>query len=361
MNKPVLLSLRVQLAAVFRREPLIRGRMRSIFLSLAICLSTVGLYPGSAGAHSPPTVTSGLTSTPPTIDGVLSPGEWADAASFPFTVGGLPGTAHVMNDGTYLYVGATISDPSCCGLNSFQLFFDNSHDGVVTAGDDALVTNLGNNFAFDDYYNGACCFLFDTSAGGTNDITAFGADSSGLATFEVRHPLCSADTAHDFCLSSGSRVGFDIVYQSGNGATFGGFPTSSFSDQSGFGDLIIAPVDTTPPTLTVFATPSVLWPPSHRLVPISVSVSASDDSGSVSVVLVSITSNEPDEGLGDGDTANDVEQADFGAFDADFLLRAERSGTGSGRVYTITYEATDPSGNTTTASAAVTVPVSQRP
>jgi hypothetical protein len=39
-----------------------------------------------------------------------------------------------------------------------------------------------------------------------------------------------------------------------------------------------------------------------------------------------------------------------------FQLRAERSGTGSGRVYTITYKATDASGNYATGSVTIEVP-----
>ena len=45
--------------------------------------------------------------------------------------------------------------------------------------------------------------------------------------------------------------------------------------------------------------------------------------------------------------------------DFSFKLRAERSGGGSGRVYTITYMVTDDCGNSATASATVTVPKSQ--
>ena len=51
--------------------------------------------------------------------------------------------------------------------------------------------------------------------------------------------------------------------------------------------------------------------------------------------------------------------AAFGTDDRQFELRAERSGGGSGRVYTITYEAEDHSGNKTTRSVTVTVPKSQ--
>jgi endo-1,4-beta-xylanase len=55
----------------------------------------------------------------------------------------------------------------------------------------------------------------------------------------------------------------------------------------------------------------------------------------------------------------DIQGAAFGTDDRQFLLRAERSGTGSGRVYTITYEAADDSGNVTTRQATVTVPRNQ--
>ena len=72
--------------------------------------------------------------------------------------------------------------------------------------------------------------------------------------------------------------------------------------------------------------------------------------------LVSVTSNEPDDGLGDGDTANDIVILD----EFNFKLRAERSGTGDGRIYTITYEVTDGCGNVTTQSVTVTVPKSQK-
>jgi len=68
--------------------------------------------------------------------------------------------------------------------------------------------------------------------------------------------------------------------------------------------------------------------------------------------MISATSSEPDNGLGDCDTANDIVINASGTIS----LRAERSGTGPGRVYSITYQATDIAGNSTTASATVTVP-----
>ena len=68
-----------------------------------------------------------------------------------------------------------------------------------------------------------------------------------------------------------------------------------------------------------------------------------------------MTSNEPDNGAGDGNTVNDIVVVN----DFEFKLRAERSGGGAGRIYTITYLATDSCGNSATASTTVGVPHSK--
>jgi hypothetical protein len=79
------------------------------------------------------------------------------------------------------------------------------------------------------------------------------------------------------------------------------------------------------------------------------------------VRLVSVTSSEPDDAAGnsDGATTNDIQGADIGTPDTALLLRSERDGKGSGRVYTLTYQAQDRAGNTTPALATVTVPHDQ--
>ena len=73
------------------------------------------------------------------------------------------------------------------------------------------------------------------------------------------------------------------------------------------------------------------------------------------VVLTSVTSNEPDNSTGDGNTSPDIKGANIGAEDYVFFVRAERSGNGDGRIYTVTYTVTDGSGNATSDSATVTV------
>lgn len=116
-------------------------------------------------------------------------------------------------------------------------------------------------------------------------------------------------------------------------------------------------VDTTPPEIRISVEPDKLWPPNHKMQTITASVTVTDDSDpSPTVVLASIVSNEPDNGLGDGDKPNDIQDAEIGEDDYEFSLRAERSGGGDGRIYTITYTATDASGNSQSTSATVTVP-----
>lgn len=110
--------------------------------------------------------------------------------------------------------------------------------------------------------------------------------------------------------------------------------------------------DNEPPQISATVSPSVLWPPDHKMVTINANVVVTDNC-SAQYTLKSITSNEPDNGIGDGDTENDIQ---FGLNDDIFSLRAERSGIGSGRTYTVTYEATDGNQNVSTATAYVYVP-----
>src|SRR5438132_1152348 len=110
-------------------------------------------------------------------------------------------------------------------------------------------------------------------------------------------------------------------------------------------------VDTTPPALSVAATPSALWPPNHQLTEVTVAVSATDNVGVASVVLSKVECSE----LGQAACPADVIQgADIGTLDTQIFLRSERTG-GSERTYTLTYLATDLAGNTVTATATVVV------
>jgi uncharacterized protein YegL len=113
--------------------------------------------------------------------------------------------------------------------------------------------------------------------------------------------------------------------------------------------------DTTAPEIGA-VTPSVssLWPVNHRMISVAINASAIDGVSAASCRITGVTSSEPDNGLGDGDTANDI--VITGPLSVD--LRAERSGNGPGRVYTIDVACTDAAGNTATSSTQVSVPKS---
>jgi len=121
--------------------------------------------------------------------------------------------------------------------------------------------------------------------------------------------------------------------------------------------------DTQAPTITLKSQPITLWPPDHKYSTINIAnlvASVTDNCdhslGVGSIAISMVTSDEPDNSLGDGNTTHDIVIAP----DCKSVqLRAERSGNGNGRVYTITLKVADASGNVATATAKVTVPKSQ--
>ena len=121
--------------------------------------------------------------------------------------------------------------------------------------------------------------------------------------------------------------------------------------------------DTESPTITLNGNVITLWPPNHRYETVEISdlVSGASDNcdagvGLSSVSISQVTSDEVQNGNGDGNTLNDIVIA---SDCKSVQLRSERSGNGNGRVYTITFKVSDTVGNTATATAKVTVPKSQ--
>lgn len=153
-----------------------------------------------------------------------------------------------------------------------------------------------------------------------------------------------------------------ITYSKASGTTFSiGATTVTVTATDAAGNesstqFVVTVRDTTAPALGgVTPSQATLWSPNHKMVAITVNATAGDAVGVTSLKIISATSSEPDNGLGDGDTAGDIQVTG----DLTLNLRAERSGKGNGRTYTITVEARDAAGNTSTTTCTVFVPKSK--
>lgn len=110
------------------------------------------------------------------------------------------------------------------------------------------------------------------------------------------------------------------------------------------------------PKIQVSLEPNVIQAQRGEMVPIHATITTTGyNNVRPIVVLASIHSSEPE-----SDSANvedvpvDIGDADFRSEDTDFDVRAEVAGS-SNRVYTVTYVATDSTGNSTSSSATITV------
>ena len=141
-----------------------------------------------------------------------------------------------------------------------------------------------------------------------------------------------------------------------------GFSTTDASGNTGACSANVTVEDTQAPAISVSLSPSQLFPsPNHKMRKIRATVEVTDTCDpNPTVTLVSISSNEPENGTGDGDTAPDIMNAEFGSEDYQFSVRAERAGSGNGRIYTVRYSVVDGSGNTNFAEATVSVARSKK-
>jgi hypothetical protein len=125
--------------------------------------------------------------------------------------------------------------------------------------------------------------------------------------------------------------------------------SSGFSETSITRTVIVA--DTTAPRIEGFSlSRTALGPPTHKMIDVTALYSVTEASGVVTCTLA-VASNEGADALGDGHTASDWQVLDARRV----LLRAERSGQGDGRVYTVTLTCSDGVGNQSTATAVATV------
>jgi uncharacterized repeat protein (TIGR01451 family) len=113
-----------------------------------------------------------------------------------------------------------------------------------------------------------------------------------------------------------------------------------------------------PPECSVALPSSIeLWPPNHKFVNVSIAGVLDPDGDPVTTRIVGISQDEPLLARGDGNTCPDGKGVGTGIAS----LRAERSGTGDGRVYRVSFTASDGQGGQCTGSVRICVPHDQRP
>jgi endo-1,4-beta-xylanase len=182
------------------------------------------------------------------------------------------------------------------------------------------------------------------------------------ATVECATPFVDPGaTATDSCVGNVAVISSGAVNTGTPGSYALNYSATDPSGNTGVASRVVKVNDATPPTITVVA-PIVLAPPNHQYQAFTIAdlVSAVSDScsaglGIADVEITQITSDEPENGIGDGNTLNDIV---IGSDCRSAELRVERSGVGNGRVYTISLHVTDLAGNRTEATVKVLVPTS---
>ena len=237
------------------------------------------------------------------------------------------------------------TDPTDSGADNFLVIGDlNSYDkedpiDVLAAGG---YVDLVSSFLGEDAYS----FVFDGQIGYLDYALANATLNDRVTGVSIWHINADEPDLIDYDTTF-KRPAQDAIYA----------PDAYRSSDH---DPVIVGLDlceaTAPQFDTLAVTPDMLWPANHKYVDVAATVIASDNfDPNPAVTLLSVTSNEPDNGEDDGNTVDDIVIVD----DYAFKLRAERSGLGTGRTYTITYQVTDSCGNSATASAVVVVPLSR--
>ena len=114
-----------------------------------------------------------------------------------------------------------------------------------------------------------------------------------------------------------------------------------------------APTNADPVCTGVTSSPKTLWPPNHKFHLVALSGATDPDGDPVTISIDGVTQDEPLNGTGDGDTSPD---AKAGPSSKKVYLRAERKGNGNGRVYRISFTASDGKGGSCSGNVTVGVP-----
>ncbi|MBW8873974.1 MAG: hypothetical protein JF614_03355 [Acidobacteria bacterium] len=186
--------------------------------------------------------------------------------------------------------------------------------------------------------------------------------NSALPDLPVRVILADPDTGQ----TMGEIRVSTALAQGGTSTNGGSFPTSGLALKTYLAVLLVGlpggeqaldfktlTVVNKPPVCSgATVAPGQLWPPDHKLVPVAIAGVVDPDGDPVTLTVTGITQDEPVQGQGSGNTCADATGTGTGAAS----LRAERSGSGDGRVYHVGFVANDGRGGQCSGEVTVCVP-----
>jgi len=170
-----------------------------------------------------------------------------------------------------------------------------SNNGPITAGGSALIT------------------VTATDPAGANDPLTYSFDCDNNGTFEIG-PQAGNSASCTFATAGSHTVNMRVADDDG-GVTLGSTVVTVKPDCS-----------------HATVSPSLLWPPNHKFVPVQIS----GVGGTAAITVTSIFQDEPVQSPGSGNTSPDA----TGVGTSTPSVRSERDGGGDGRVYHISFTAT---------------------
>lgn len=244
-------------------------------------------------------------------------------------------------NGSVTFTASSVSytpDPNFNGNDSFTYTIDDGADGTDTATVFVTVTSVNDApvAAADNYAMNQDTILNVTAPGVLgNDSDIDGNSLTAVLGTNASNGMLvlSPDGSFVYTPNPGFAGVDSFTYTAHDGTTGSNSVT-----------VTIDIADTQAPTITASVAVSTLWPPNNKLVDVGLLFSAVDNSSGTTTQVV-VYSDEP---AGSDDDAVGM-----------LMLRAQREGSGDGRVYLIRISATDAFSNTSHSCLTVVVPKSQ--
>jgi probable HAF family extracellular repeat protein len=320
----------------------------------SICLFLLSLLLGSAWLSS----ALGASYTFTTID---VPGSFSTDAAGINDMGQIVGSftdasgqhGYLLSDGSFTTIdvpGSFSTDAG--GINNAGQIVGSFTDAIFTPG------NLGHGYLLSD---GSFTTI---DVPGSTDAATNARDINNVGQIVGRFANPSAHgflfKTVAFLLSGGNFTTIDVP-----GSTDASTDAAGINDMGQIivgafgrhGFLATPVVDTTPPAITVSASPTTLWPPNGQLVSVTVSGTITDAGVGVNANSAAYMVEDEYERV---HPSGPITLGENGSYSFTIQLEASRNGNDkNGRQYTITISANDNAGNPGSAATGVTVPHDQ--